>query len=178
MTIPSGYSVPVPHSSPGGGAGRVPSPDPPGELVRHRVAVRTLVRLLTNPSEFCFSFFDGDTMCSVCMWEVSNYGLSCHWIILFAGWRRAKERSRKEMRYSFCILTNDNLTDGEKETLKCMSAFDDRDLWPSCLLSCHFLFVQCPLLGRPHGSPASVLSIFLWKSVYKTVTRQLYIFLI
>ena len=32
------------------------------------------------------------------------------------------------MRYSFCILTNDNLTDGEKETLKCMSAFDDRDL--------------------------------------------------
>ena len=22
------------------------------------------------------------------------------------------------MRYSFCILTNDNLTDGEKETLK------------------------------------------------------------
>ena len=78
MTILSGYSVPVPHSRPGGGAGRVPSPDPPGELVRHRVAVRTLVRLLTNPSEFCFSFFDGDTMCSVCMWEVSNYGLSCH----------------------------------------------------------------------------------------------------
>ena len=32
------------------------------------------------------------------------------------------------MRYSFCILTNDNLTDREIETLKCMSAFNDRDL--------------------------------------------------
>ena len=53
VTIPSGYSVPVPHSSPGG----VPPPGPPGELVRHRVALRTLVRLLTNPSVFCFSLF-------------------------------------------------------------------------------------------------------------------------
>ena len=67
MTIPSGYSVPVPHSSPGG----VPPPDPPGELVRHRVAVRTLVRLLTDPSVFFF-FFDGDTGWSACMWEVST----------------------------------------------------------------------------------------------------------
>ena len=55
MTIPSGYSVPVPHSSPGG----VPPPDPPGELVRHRVAVRTLVRLLTDPSVFFFFFLMG-----------------------------------------------------------------------------------------------------------------------
>ena len=163
MTISSGYSVPVPHSSPRG----VPPPDPPGELVRHRVALRTLVRLLTSPSVFCFSFFsffDGDTRWSICMWEVSNYGLSCYWILLFAGWRRAKERSRKEMRYSFCILTSDNLADGKKKkkTLKCTSAFNDRDLWPSCLLSCNSLIVQCPMLGRPHGSPASVLSIFVF----------------
>ena len=32
------------------------------------------------------------------------------------------------MRYNFCIFTSGKLTDGEKETLKCMSAFNGRDL--------------------------------------------------
>ena len=54
---------------------------------------------------------------SVCLREVSNYGLSCRWLILFAGWRRAKERNRKDMKRSFCILTNEKLTNGEKTNI-------------------------------------------------------------
>ena len=42
----------IPWASPGG----IPPPGPSGELVRHKVAVRTLVRLLTNPSVFFLSF--------------------------------------------------------------------------------------------------------------------------
>ena len=68
------------------------------------------------------------------------------------------------MRYSFCILTNDNLTDREIETLKCMSAFNDRPMtllsvelsfpfhvmsivgetsWFSCFCSFHFFMEEC-----------------------------------
>ena len=54
---------------------------------------------------------------NACMWEVSTYRLSCYWIILSAGWRRAKERNRKDMKRSFCILTNEKLTNGEKTNI-------------------------------------------------------------
>jgi len=118
----------------------VPPPGLPGELDEHRVAVRTWVRMLINHSVFLssffffFLFFDRDIGSSVCMREVSSYGPSCCWIILFAGWRRAKERRRKEIKQSFCILTRDNLNNGGgKVTLKCMATFNDRDSWPSCL---------------------------------------------
>ena len=67
---------------------------------------------------------------------VSSYGLSCCWIILFAGWRRTNERNGKEMKESLCILTSDLMitwTVGKKETLKCIPALNDRDERPSCL---------------------------------------------
>ena len=68
---------------------------------------------------FFFSLiFDRDIGSSVCMREVSSYGPSCCWIILFAGWRRAKERRRKEIKQSFCILTRDNLNNGGKSNTK------------------------------------------------------------
>ena len=57
---------------------RVPLSGHPRDLEGCRVTVRTLVRLLTHHSGFfLFSFFDGDMGWSVCMGEVSNYGLSC-----------------------------------------------------------------------------------------------------
>ena len=91
---------------------------------------QTWVTMLINHSVFlsCFFFFffllfDGDIGSSVCMREVSSYGPSCCWIILFAGWRRAKERRRKEMKQSFCVLTRDNLNDGEKNNTKMYASF-------------------------------------------------------
>ena len=70
-----------------------------------------------------FFFPDGNMGWSVCLREVSNYGLSCHWIILYAGWRTAKERNKKKVKRSFCILTNVNLTIGEKTNTKMHAGF-------------------------------------------------------
>lgn len=48
------------------------------------------------------------------------------------------------MKQNFCVLTSDNLTVLEKETLKCMPPFNDRDSWNSCL----FLSSPKPPLSR------------------------------
>lgn len=144
MTIPSGYSVPVPHSSPGGDFLHQVLPE---ELARHRVAVRTLVRLITQSLSVLFFIFmgmqGGAYACGrlVTCTELLVESFS----LLDEG--EAKERSRKEMRIcNFYILTNDNLTVRKKLKMHVRSLIETHDA-PVCGAAIPAL-MQCPFLGE------------------------------
>ena len=75
-----------------------------------------------------FFFVLMGTWSEVYAWGSLVTGLSCCWIILFA-----KKRSRKEIKESFCALTSDNITDGEKRNIKMHASIQWQRSWPSCL---------------------------------------------
>ena len=72
----------------------------------------------------------------------------------------------KEIKESFCALTSDNITDGEKRNINCMPALNDRDHDPPAYLE-HLLNWPCLLdffpencLTRIHLSSYCTYQVF------------------
>ena len=98
LSLPPGVGEAVPQPRPGA----VPTPGPPGELEGNRRPSGQRRGCLQKSQGFCL-FVLWDMGWNEYMTEVSNYGLSCSWNLLFAGWSTRKGTSRKAMKESACI---------------------------------------------------------------------------
>ena len=98
LSLPPGDTEVAPQPWPGA----VPTPGAPGELEGNRRPSGQR-RGCFQRSQFSCLFVWWDMGWNVYMREVSNYGLSCSWILLFAGWSTTKKTNRNAMKEIGCI---------------------------------------------------------------------------